>query len=184
MKFHFLLHPYLKIIAVVVVSAGLVHFNYLLFSDEDIAFLLRANKWLMVPGLFYLITVFHFFHYYRIRKQFLHLGVWLVFNFSLLLNFIIYISGNWPPYYIQYSQSGSLFVYAFLLLFYKDSFPNWLRIFSAACFLVLVPCLIYYFAEMWNYYEITVYVLCITPIIKSFVFLKEIKQDRSGLLDA
>lgn len=175
--------PILKISSVFIVCLGFLYVHYMMFRDDLITALFQSEL-LLIPGLFYLIVIFLFAQYYVRKKLHLILTVWLIFNTALLANFFSHFVGYWPPYALQYSQSGSLLLYAVLLAFSKDQFPNWLRIFSLSCLLILTPCLIFYFAKMWEYYEITTYVLSMTPVIKSFVFLKEIKSQNMEILDA
>lgn len=177
------LSPILKIASVFIVCLGFLYVHYLMFRDDLITALFQSEI-LLIPGIFYLIVIFFFGQYYIRKKLYLILTVWLLFNVALLATFFTYFAGYWPPYALQYSQSGSLLIYAVLLAFSKDQFPNWLRIFSLSCLLILIPCLIFYFAKMWEYYELTAYVLCMTPVIKSFVFLKEIRHQNSEILDA
>lgn len=176
--------PILKIASVFIVCLGFLYAHYLMFHSYDFSKALLTSSFLLIPGFLYLTVIVFFAQYFFRKKLVLILIVWLIFNAALLANFFIYLTGYSPPLTLQYSQSTSLVVYTILLAFSKDKFPNWLRIFSLSCLLILIPCLIFYFAKMWEYYEITTYVLCITPVIKSFVFLKEIKQQNSDILDA
>lgn len=166
------LNPYVKAGSVFIVCLCIAYVNFLLLNELDFNAALRSSEFLLVGAVIYGATIFFFASFFYSEKRYLLLVVWLVFNASLVVNMLIHLTGDYPPTSIQYMQSGSLLVFAVLLAFTKTRFPNWMQLFSLACLLVLIPCLICYFAGLWYWYERTVYVLCFTPMILSGVFLK------------
>jgi len=179
----FNISPIFKIGCVFFVCLSMAYVNYLLFNADDFVAAVKQTNTLYASALVYLFVILLFADYFLRLKRFFVLATWLVLNASFCVNFLIWLGGETPPVYLQYSQSSSLLIFAILLIASKDKFPNWLRLFSLACLLDLIPCLIYFFSEMWTYYEITVYVLCFIPVIMSFVFLKDSQVENAELLD-
>lgn len=177
------LPPVLKICFVFLLSLSMCYVHYLLFETEQFIEEVRASSFLTVSAIIYVLVVFQFTGYFWRHKLILILVVWLVMNLSITVNFIVYASIGPPPLYVQYTQSVSLLIFTTLLLFTRDRFPNWMRLFSLACLLILIPCLVFYFAEMWTYYAYCVYLICFTPVILSFVYLKDLPAERADILD-
>ncbi|MBK7130046.1 MAG: hypothetical protein IPH66_11880 [Crocinitomicaceae bacterium] len=176
--------PYIKIGCVVLVCAGMVYANHILFTQENFIEGILSQPFFLIPGIAYL-PVIYFFAKWFYQKKYPHiLSAWILFNAAICVNFFMYVAGLYPPLPIQFAQSTLMFIYCVLLLFSKENFPNWLRLFSLANLLILIPCLIFYFTDFWAAYEITIYLLCFTPIIQSFIFLKEISRLESDILDA
>ena len=176
-------HPLIKILLVFIVCLSIAYTHYLLFNALDYKSAVNESIILKVGLVAYLGVILIFVDYYLRNGRYLIFSIWVIFNLSLCTNFLVYQNDVTPPLWLQYSQSTSLLIYATLLAFSKDRSPNWLRIFSLSCLVVLIPCLIFYFSESWFYYEITVYILCFTPIVKSFVFIRDYRRTEPNVID-
>lgn len=161
----------------------MMYANYILFTYENFIEVVVSQPLLLIPGIAYLLVIYFFTQWFYQKKYRLILTAWILFNAAVGLNFFMYLLGLYPPLPVQFSQSTFMLMYCVLLLFSREIFPNWLRIFSLANLLVLIPCLIFYFTNFWAAYEITIYLLCLTPIIQSFIFLKDIPRSESEILD-
>ena len=172
-----------KILLVTLLSIELCYLNYLLFESYN--FQTDINEsWvikLSVIAYFYVIYIFAKVHYKQ--KSYFTMVVWLFFNGTIMLNGILYIQEIVPPLSFQYSFSGSLGVYGFLLLTRSGTRPNWMRIFAVVNLFLLLPCVYFYFQKNWEIYTFLVYVLCFTPIIKSLVFLESQPSITNEVLD-
>lgn len=165
--------PALKIVAVFIACLLLLYINHLLFTSTDLAHDLNEFHIIKICVVFYVLVILLFADFYWSKKMYWIFWIWLFLNVAFILNGLLYSFGKTPPLLIQYLQSSSLCIYAFLLLFTKETFPNWLRIFSLSNLTILIPCIYFYFQEMWLWYELLVYCLCFTPLIKSFIFLRQ-----------
>ncbi|MBI3136669.1 MAG: hypothetical protein HYZ14_18490 [Bacteroidetes bacterium] len=177
-------NPLVKIVLVFLVCLSMAYVNYLMHNSQDFMETLRASVFLGISAFIYLLAIAFFATYFWRQRYLFVLAVWLALNLSFLINFSIRFLGYLSPMYVQYSQSITLFVFAALLAFTRDKFPNWLRLFSLACLLTLIPAIIFYFEKMWLYYEYAVYVVCFTPMLLSFVFLKERRRANYELIDS
>jgi len=168
----FNLPPLIKVGSVGVVCFMAAYVNHLLFQGYILSEVLPGSTIFWICSVFYIFVILFFADYHWEQKNWLLLIVWIVLHLSLIINALQYVYGEFPPWYSQYTQSGSMVVYSLLLLFVKGKFPNWLRLFSIVNLLVLIPCIWFYFEQAWEAYEYLVYALCCTPILKSFVFIK------------
>jgi hypothetical protein len=165
-------HPLIKIFCVGVVCFLAAYINHLMFNGVELDQVLSSSSIFWTCSVFYLLVILFFTDYFWQRKMKLILVVWLLLHTSLIVNALQYMYGHFPPWYSQYSQSGSMVAYSFLLLFVKGKFPNWLRLFSMANLLVIIPCIWFFFEKYWPAYQLLVYVLCFLPMISSLVFIK------------
>lgn len=177
------IHPYIKIVCVALVCIQIAFLHHILFTSYFPDHVIRSKDYFKVGAVIYFLTVYFFGQHYFRRRQYLKLAVWLILNSSLITNTAIWVSGEYPPIYIQYSQSTSLLVYASLMLFSKNPKPNWERIFAISCLIILIPCLFFYFQKDWEKYEILIYILSFTPLINSLIFTQEIQVEQEDILD-
>lgn len=176
-------HPVIKIFVVLVVCLGALYLNYLMLNTEDYVGVVKDSWFLKIAGLFYVLTILLFADLFKREKRYLLLMLWLALNASLVINFSIYITGINPPLWLQYTQSGSLMVFMIALIFIREIRFNWFRIFSLAGLLILIPCVLFYFAEWWFLYEVTIYLLCFTPLLLAVKFLQDIRPSINEVLD-
>lgn len=177
-------HPAIKIFIVFLLCCQIAYYNFLMFNAEDFSAAIEASSILKVGVVFFFLVVLFFADYYWRKKLYLILASWILLVLLLCVNSTGFITGHSPPLYLQYTQSGTLVVFSVLLVFTKNKFPNWLRIFSLANLLALIPCLYLYFADEWYFYEILVYVVSFTPVLKSLVFIDERLLKKPEVLDA
>lgn len=176
-------HPAIKISIIFVVCAQIAYYIYLMLNTALFAYHVKESPILNLGVVFYIAGILFFADYYWRQKLFLIFTLWIILNVSVCLNVLMMISEISPPLYIQYSQSTALIIFSFLLLRTKFKFPNWLKIFSLAVLLVMIPLLFFYFTERWYSYEICLYIICFTPVIKSFVLIDERLKSRLELID-
>lgn len=172
-----------KIIVVALLSIELCYLNYLLFESENFQADINDSWVIKLSALAYFYVIFLFAQLHFRKSRYLSLVVWLFFNATIIVNGLYYIQEIFPPLYFQYSFSGSLGVYGFLLLIQKAKYPNWLRIFAVTNLFLLLPCVYFYFQESWEIYKWLVYILSFTPILKSFVFLESSSLHNDEILD-
>lgn len=177
-------HPFIKLFLVFCVCCALCYINYLMFTAADFAIALEKSWIMKLAAIPYLFVLLFFADYYWRKKMFAAFSVWLILNAAVALNGIMHMLDMQPSIAIQWSQSVSLMTFTVLLIFSKDKFPNWLRIFSLANFLVLSICWFFYFSEWWEPYQISIYVICFTPMLKGMVFVKEYVRNKPEVLDA
>jgi hypothetical protein len=177
-------HPAIKVFLVFTVCCLLCYMNYLLFNTYDFMAAVK-DSWLIQLGAApYLMVLLLFADYYWRKKMVVTFTVWIFLNIAVAVNGIMHSCGIQPSIAIQWTQSAALMVFTVLLIFSKDKFPNWLRIFSFANFLVLGTCWYFYFTEWWEPYQITIYILCFTPMLKAMVFVKDYMKQQPEVLDA
>lgn len=176
-------NPVIKFVFTLLTCASFLYAHYHLFNSFDFVKAVIDDPYLKFGVVFYLGTFLFYLAYYIEQKMTLLLVLWLVFNLAIATNFIVHILGYYPPIWLQYSQSTSLSIYVFFLLISKTNRTNWLRIFSMVCMTVLVPCLYFFFSEIWLLYEYSVYLLCLTPIVKAQIFFTQNKIQRVDVID-
>jgi hypothetical protein len=176
-------HPAIKLFFVFSVCCLLCYMNYLLFTAADFRAAVN-DSWLIRLGVLpYLMVLLLFADYYWRKKMMFTFGMWVFLNIAVAVNGVMHSYGIQPSLAVQWTQSVALMVFTVLLIFSRDKFPNWLRIFSFANFMVLGTCWYFYFSEWWAPYQITIYMLCFTPMLKGMVFVKDHMKIRPEVLD-
>ena len=165
-------HPLIKIFCVAVVCGFASHMHYLMSNGMDMGLVISNFLVYKLGAIAYVLVILFYADYHWQQKYYLLFTAWLLLNLVIVANALQYFSEVTPAWYFHYAQTTMMVVYSGLLLFVKHKFPNWLRIFSLANLLALIPCIWFFWAKFWEGYESLVYVLCYMPMLKSMVFIK------------
>lgn len=176
-------NPVIKFVFTLLTCVSFLYAHYLLFNSIDFVQSVINDPYLKFAVVFYVGTFLFYTAYYIENKMKFLLLLWLLFNATIAANFTCHLVGYYPPIWMQYSQSTSLSIYVFFLLISNTTGTNWLRVFSLVCLTVLVPCLFFYFSEIWTLYEYSVYALCLTPIVKAQIFFSQTRNSTIEVID-